>query len=187
MTLPIIIQVTRRKAIAPNLVDPLPLQPGTEEWNQGRAKSMSGERPIIDEVSPAEAYRLLESDSGTALIDVRTRAEWAFVGVPDLSELDRPLWPIEWVAFPNMARNQAFIDELTARMGGKLPARMFFICRSGSRSMAAAQAAAAALEGQGLAAHCTNVAEGFEGDLDRDGHRGRTNGWKARGLPWRQN
>lgn len=147
---------------------------------------MSNERPIIDEVDPAEAYRLLESDSKSALIDVRTRAEWAFVGLPDLSALGRPVWPIEWVAFPNMARNPGFIEELADRMGGKPLARLFFICRSGSRSMAAAQTVAAELGAQGVAAHCTNVAEGFEGDLDQDGHRGRGNGWKARGLPWRQ-
>ena len=148
---------------------------------------MSGDRPIVDEVDPAEAYRLLESEPETALIDVRTQAEWAFVGVPDLSALGRPFWPIEWVAFPSMAQNPAFIDELAARTDGKRPARVFFICRSGTRSMAAAQLVAAALAEQGVAAHCTNVAEGFEGDLDRDGHRGRVNGWKMRGLPWRQN
>ena len=51
----------------------------------------------------------------------------------------------------------------------------------------AAQMVAATLSGKGLAAHCTNVAEGFEGDLDQDDHRGGVNGWKARGLPWRQN
>ena len=51
---------------------------------------MSGGRPIIDEVDPAEAYRLLESNPETALIDVRTCAEWAFVGLPDLSALGRP-------------------------------------------------------------------------------------------------
>ena len=148
---------------------------------------MSGDRPTVDEVDPAEAYRLLESHPGTALIDVRTRSEWAFVGSPDLSALGRPLWPVEWVAFPSMARNPAFVDELAARMGGKLPARLLFICRSGNRSMAAAQMVAATMAEQGVAAHCTNVAEGFEGDLDQDGRRGRVSGWKARGLPWRQN
>ncbi len=148
---------------------------------------MSGDRPIVDEVDPAEACRLLESDPDTALIDVRTRAEWAFIGVPDLSALGRPLWPVEWVAFPSMARNPEFVSELAARTDGKWPARLFFICRSGNRSMAAAQLVAATLAEQGVAAHCTNVAEGFEGDLDQDGHRGRVNGWKVRGLPWRQN
>lgn len=147
---------------------------------------MSGDRPIVDEVDPAEACRLLESDPDTALIDVRTRAEWAFIGLPDLSALGRQLWPVEWVAFPSMARNPEFVRELAARMDGKPPARLFFICRSGSRSMAAAQLVAATLAEQGVAAHCTNVGEGFEGDLDQDGHRGRVNGWKVRGLPWRQ-
>jgi rhodanese-related sulfurtransferase len=154
---------------------------------RGQVAAMSGARSIVDEVDPAEACRLLESDPDTALIDVRTRAEWTFTGLPDLSELGRPVWPVEWVAFPSMARNPEFADELTARMEGKPPARLFFICRSGSRSMAAAQLVAAILAEQGIAAHCTNVAEGFEGDLDQDGHRGRVNGWKERGLPWRQN
>jgi len=143
--------------------------------------------PIVDEADPAVAYALLETDPNAALIDVRTRAEWAFVGVPDLSALGRQIWPIEWVGFPDMAPNRAFLDELSARMGGRKPSRMFFICRSGSRSMAAAQSVAMALVQQGIDAHCTNVAEGFEGDLDQDGHRGGMNGWKARGLPWRQN
>ncbi len=143
--------------------------------------------PIVDQVDPATAYNLLEADPNAALIDVRTRAEWAFVGVPDLSALGRQIWPIEWVGFPDMAPNRGFVDELSARMGDGKPPRLFFICRSGSRSMSAAQSVAAALAQRGIDAHCTNVAEGFEGDLDQEGHRGSTNGWKARGLPWRQN
>jgi rhodanese-related sulfurtransferase len=148
---------------------------------------MSGDLPTVDEVDPAEAYKALESDPDAVLIDVRTQAEWAFVGRPDLSASGRPLWPVEWMAYPDMARNPRFVSELTARMDGKLPTRMFFICRSGARSMAAAQSVAASMAEQGAAVHCTNVAEGFEGDLDQSGHRGRMNGWKLRGLPWRQN
>jgi rhodanese-related sulfurtransferase len=148
---------------------------------------MSGTGPTVDQVDPAEAYAILESDPASALVDVRTRAEWAFVGVPDLSGLGRPFWPVEWVSFPTMARNERFLAELSERMEGEVPNRMLFICRSGSRSMAAAQTVAAALSEQGIAARCTNVAEGFEGDLDGGGHRGRLGGWKARGLPWRQN
>lgn len=147
---------------------------------------MRGSGPIVDEVDPATAYELLQSRPDTALVDVRTRAEWSFVGVPDLEATGRPLWLVEWVRFPDMTRNAAFLDELAARMGDSPPGRLLFICRSGSRSMAAARAVAAALEGEGIAAHCTNVAEGFEGDLDAEGHRGSTSGWKTRGLPWRQ-
>ncbi len=148
---------------------------------------MSAAEPIVDEVDPATAYRLLKSRPDIALVDVRTRAEWAFVGVPDIRETGRPLWMVEWVSFPAMAQNTDFLDELAEQMGESPPGRLLFICRSGSRSMAAARAVAAALAGQGVAAHCTNVAEGFEGDLDAEGHRGSVNGWKTRGLPWRQN
>ena len=147
---------------------------------------MSGARPIIDEVDPVAAYCLLETRSDTALVDVRTRAEWAFVGVPDVEATGRPLWLVEWVSFPAMERNAAFLDELAEHMGDHPPGRLLFICRSGSRSLAAARAVGAALAGEGIAAHCTNVAEGFEGDLDAAGHRGGTSGWKSRGLPWRQ-
>jgi rhodanese-related sulfurtransferase len=147
---------------------------------------MQAVRPIVDEVDPAAAYRLLETDSATALIDVRTRAEWAFVGVPDLSGTSRPLWLVEWARFPAMNQNPAFLEELGTQMGESVPRRLLFLCRSGARSMAAAQAVAASLAERGIEVHCSNVAEGFEGDLDAEGHRGRKNGWKARGLPWRQ-
>lgn len=147
-------------------------------------------RPTVDEIDPVAAYRLLESQADAALVDVRTRAEWAFVGVPDISMTGRPFWRVEWIGFPGMTHNPGFLDELTAHIdadrGGGVPERLLFICRSGARSKAAAETVAAALARSGIAVHCTNVAEGFEGDLDAEGHRGRRSGWKARGLPWRQ-
>lgn len=143
-------------------------------------------RPIVDEVEPVTAYRLLDSTRDSALVDVRSRAEWTFVGVPDIAATGRPLLLIEWARFPGMARNAAFLDELAASMRSGLPARLFFLCRSGTRSMAAARAVADGFAAQGVWLHCTNIAEGFEGDLDSDGHRGTLNGWKVRGLPWRQ-
>ena len=141
---------------------------------------------IVDELGPQESYTLLTELPSSALVDVRTRAEWAFVGVPDIAELGRPFWPVEWVSFPDMRPTTDFVDRLTAQAGGTLPERLFFICRSGARSMAAAHAVANAMQAKGQAMHCTNVAEGFEGDLDAKGHRGSRNGWKVRGLPWRQ-
>lgn len=142
---------------------------------------------IVDALTPQETWTCLaESDASFALVDVRTRAEWAFVGVPDLSDLDTPFWPLEWVSFPAMAPNTRFVDQLVETAGGTLPERLFFICRSGARSMAAAQTVAGAAQAMGRPVHCTNVSEGFEGDLDAEGHRGGLNGWKAHGLPWRQ-
>jgi rhodanese-related sulfurtransferase len=152
---------------------------------------MAGEAGIgVDAVDPTTAFDLLKSDSDAQLIDVRTRAEWTFVGLPDLAGLGRQVWPIEWVTFPTMTPNPGFLDQVAAiarQSGGKMPSRMFFICRSGARSLAAAQAVASGFGADSGLRACTNVAEGFEGDLDHDGHRGRMNGWKARGLPWRQN
>jgi rhodanese-related sulfurtransferase len=87
---------------------------------------------------------------------------------------------IPWQIFPAMQRNPAFVDQL--REAGFTPEHhLFFICRSGVRSLAAAQAAIEA----GFP-HAFNVADGFEGPPDAEGHRGRISGWKADELPWRQ-
>ncbi|MEM7422245.1 MAG: rhodanese-like domain-containing protein [Pseudomonadota bacterium] len=141
----------------------------------------------IDEVTPDDALQALIHNGQSALVDVRTRAEWAFVGLPDIGCAGKSVLPVEWVTFPTMTPNSRFMEQLEEAVDGSMPDRLFFICRSGARSMAAARAVAAEMDARGLAIHCTNVAEGFEGDLDSSGHRGRVNGWKARGLAWRQN
>jgi rhodanese-related sulfurtransferase len=143
-------------------------------------------RSIVDELTPPDAHSILAEDHGSALVDVRTRAEWAFTGMPDLSALGKDVVGVEWVSFPSMTPNPQFFEEVLAKSGGTLPDRLFFICRSGGRSMAAARAVAAESEAAGRPVHCTNVAEGFEGDLDDRHHRGSRNGWKVHGLPWRQ-
>jgi rhodanese-related sulfurtransferase len=128
-----------------------------------------------------EAWALLARESGAQLIDVRTAAEWNFVGLPDLSPLGRRTICIEWQSFPSGAPNPAFVAEASAALDGRKDAPVLFLCRSGARSRAAAIAMTAA----GFA-RAYNVAGGFEGDLDGERHRGTTNGWKASGLPWTQ-
>ncbi|MEL6198490.1 MAG: rhodanese-like domain-containing protein [Pseudomonadota bacterium] len=147
----------------------------------------------LDEVTPDEAYRLLREEDSVRLVDVRTRAEWSFVGLPDLVDASKRVWPVEWVVFPTMAPNPHFMTQLTecAAADGGMPRQLLFICRSGQRSMAAAHAVAAwiadgGFRDDGAPVRLSNVLEGFEGDLDGDAHRGRQNGWKARGLPWSQ-
>jgi rhodanese-related sulfurtransferase len=148
---------------------------------------MSGQDSApVDELPPPDAHAALGADPASMLVDVRTRAEWAFTGMPDLSALGKDVLAVEWVSYPSMAPNPRFYDEVLAKAGGSLPGRLFFICRSGARSMAAARAVAAESAARGQPVRCTNVAEGFEGDLDGDRHRGTLNGWKAHGLPWRQ-
>ena len=135
--------------------------------------------PQEADLSPSEAWDLLSADPAAALVDVRTRAEWSYVGVPDLSPLGRSAVLVEWVLYPDGEPNVAFMDELSAA-GLAAGAPLIFICRSGVRSKAAAAQAARA----GYA-KVYNVVEGFEGSLDAEQHRGSA-GWKAAGLPWRQ-
>lgn len=137
------------------------------------------EHGYAGDVAPNEAYAALESDPDAVLVDVRTAAEWTYVGLPDLQDLGKQVVCVEWERFPDGGRNQGFIDEL--HDAGLAPdAAVYFLCRSGVRSRAAAVAATAAGLGPAY-----NVSDGFEGPLDPAGHR-TVSGWKADGLPWRQ-
>jgi len=131
--------------------------------------------------NPAETYEALSRDSEAELIDVRSEAEWTFTGVPELSSIGKQPLFLAWQSFPGMQQNLAFVERLSAALAGKEDKPLYFICRSGGRSQAAAMAMTAA----GFS-RCYNVAEGFEGVPDEEGHRGTVNGWKGRQLPWRQ-
>lgn len=147
--------------------------------------SRGGPAPI-GTVNPSEAWDRLGQGRNAVLVDVRTRAEWSFVGVPDLTGLDRAPVCVEWAVYPDMSKNPRFVAALMEKLGGSVPSEFYFICRSGARSMRAAEAVAEYLSAAGQEAALFNVSEGFEGDLDPQGHRGDLNGWKARGLAWRQ-
>lgn len=144
----------------------------------------SEQRLGVGDVEVLEVWSRLAANSSALLIDVRTQAEWAFVGLPDLSAVGKQLIAIEWQMFPSRRLNPSFTGQLGSeleRLGAGTDTDLFFLCRSGGRSLAAARAMAAA----GYRA-CHNVAGGFEGPPDDKGHRGSTAGWKAAGLPWRQ-
>lgn len=130
--------------------------------------------PYAGALTPIEAAALIQAHPGSSLVDVRTRAEWEWVGRIPGTVL------IEWNNWPGGGRNGEFERELLARVPEKAHP-VLFLCRSGGRSHHAA--ATAAKLGYPLA---FNVLEGFEGDKDADGHRGRLNGWKVAGLPWAQ-
>ena len=135
---------------------------------------------MVDNVPPTQVWEALKSDPKAQLVDVRTEAEWTFVGLPDLSPAGKQAVLIQWQVFPDMHVNADFADQL--KQAGFTPDQhLYFICRSGQRSLAAAQEAQAA----GFP-HAHNVAEGFEGPPNGSGHRGTVAGWKARNLPWRQ-
>ena len=122
---------------------------------------------------PGEAHQILQQAPRAKLVDVRTRAEWDYVGrIPGAVE-------IELLTYPGNRPNPSFVAELERQVDKQ--ALAMFICRSGGRSHNAA-----ALAMQAGYAECYNVLEGFEGDKDAAGHRNTKGGWRAAGLPWVQ-
>ncbi len=132
------------------------------------------------DVSAKDAWSKLAADAHAVLVDVRSDAEWTFVGLPDLSSVGKSPVLVPLQVFPGMKPNPDFAAEVARAIPSK-DAPIYFICRSGGRS----RTAAIALSALGYK-QCFNVAGGFEGDLDVERHRGNAGGWKAAGLPWVQ-
>lgn len=129
--------------------------------------------PYAGALTPREAHEIWHAAPGAKLVDVRTRAEWDYVGrIPGAAQ-------IEILTYPGNRPNPAFLQELEQQVDKEL--LVMFICRSGGRSHNAAMLATQA----GYDA-CYNVLEGFEGDKDPHGHRNTLNGWRVAGLPWIQ-
>lgn len=138
------------------------------------------EETYAGDLSARKAWDLLSENPKAQLVDVRTDAEFAYVGSPDLSSLGKEVLAVQWKIFPDMDINPEFVDQVSSS-GVDKDAPLLFLCRSGVRSLGAAEAMTAA----GFR-ECYNVAGGFEGDRDAEGHRGTVAGWKVDGLPWRQ-
>jgi rhodanese-related sulfurtransferase len=137
---------------------------------QERARELG--LPYAGALTPQEAYQVWQLAPGARLVDVRTRAEWDWVGrIPGAIE-------IEWISYPDSRPNSHFLSQLKQEVDRE--ALVMFICRSGIRSHQAAALASSAAQRE-----CYNVLEGFEGAVDANGQRGRIGGWRHAGLPWR--
>jgi rhodanese-related sulfurtransferase len=122
-------------------------------------------------VLPAEAHALMQA--GAKLVDVRTKPELLYVGrIPGSAT-------VEWQTYPGNRENPEFLGELAAVAAKDEP--IMFLCRSGARSHAAADAATRAGWKEAY-----NILEGFEGDKDALQHRNSVSGWRKAGLPWTQ-
>ena len=136
---------------------------------QTRARELG--LPYAGALTPKEAYEIWRAGPGAKLVDVRTRAEWDWVGrIPGAEE-------IEWMSYPTNQPNSHFLAQLKQQVDPE--ALVMFICRSGARSHNAAS-----LASQAGYTEAYNVLEGFEGDKDANGHRGKIGGWRFAGLPW---
>ena len=124
------------------------------------------------DLTPELAWQWVQ-EGRALLVDVRSDAEREWVGwVPGALGL-------AWKQWPGMALNPQFDAGVQQAQASGKP--LLMLCRSGVRSIAAAQKATE------LGAQAYNILEGFEGDPDPSGHRGLLGGWKHRGLPWKQN
>ncbi len=132
------------------------------------------------EIDPKDVWTRLGAEANAVLVDVRTAPEWSYVGVPDLTGVSKKPVLNSWQVYPSTTPEPDFADKLIA--AGLTPDQpIFFLCRSGVRSLAAARVMTA----RGFK-HCFNITGGFEGDVDAQKHRGKLAGWKFAGLPWTQ-
>ena len=142
----------------------------TDLLQLAQARGRDLDLPYAGALTPREAFDVWQLAPGSRLVDVRTRAEWDWVGrIPGAIE-------IEWMSYPDSRPNSHFLAQLRQQIDRE--SLVMFICRSGVRSHhAAALASTAGIE-------CYNVLEGFEGDRDASGQRGKVGGWRLAGLPW---
>ena len=134
----------------------------------------------IKNVTSIECFNKLSEIFNSYLIDIRTKPEWEFIGVPDLSSLNKKTIFISWCVYPEMKINSLFENQIT-ESNIKKNDNIFLICRSGNRSFDAAEL----LTSRGFT-NCFNVKDGFEGEIGHYHQRSTINGWKYCKLPWKQ-
>ena len=128
---------------------------------------------------PKMAVERLQNNPQALFVDVRSRAEYKYVGYPENSIL------IPWIDDPDWKPNpEAFSGAVMQELDGRenlSDTEIILICRSGFRSNEALKC----LENKGFT-QVSHVASGFEGDLDENDHRGNLNGWRHDGMQWSQ-
>lgn len=128
-----------------------------------REKAQQAGLQYAGDISPQNAWMLFSSGIAE-LVDVRTESELHHVGyVPGTKH-------VEWLKSEDLRKNLRFIRELISLTGKEDV--VLFLCRSGKRSVVAAEAASQ--EGY---RNAFNVLEGFEGDGNPQ------KGWLHLGLP----
>lgn len=144
-------------------------------------------------LSSKDAYDVLKKEADKILfLDVRTRGEVAYTGMPTDADFNVPLKftskKHQWSDKKNMFKmtpNSHFVEAATQRLqqkGLSKTDKVFVMCRSGGRSAKAADA----LTDAGFT-QVFSVIDGYEGDTVKSGdQKGKRtiNGWKNSNLPW---
>lgn len=143
----------------------------------------------VNTVTSQEAYSfLVEHPQKYFLIDVRTAAEWEFVGVPSLPNNSKPIF-VEYLTYPSWSKNSNFLNGTISALKESpsfdlSTSQVIFMCKTGGRSIRGATEFANAYP----MLQVLNIDHGFQGDLNtKDSHRNELNGWVASNLPYTQN
>jgi rhodanese-related sulfurtransferase len=139
----------------------------------------------FEDVTPQDAYTMATTDANVFILDVRTPAEWLWVGHPGANKLDEGAalagkvinvsYKIDYKG--GMIINPSFMSDVSELLNGSDNPTLITMCRSGKRSVAAATL----LEENGF--NALNMITGFQGGKDAAGYR-TVSGWAIDGLPY---
>ena len=140
---------------------------------------------MVENIKSKEAFDLLKEDELAVLIDVRTKKEHLAVGIPDLRELGKETYIIEWKNSILPGSGKRFLNDFNKNLVHREDGKYIFICRSGIRSNFAALTVEESFKSGNYNGKCFNVEDGFEGYEQSLGYLQNPTGWKKLGLPWK--
>ena len=139
---------------------------------------------MVENINSKEAFDLLKEDENAVLIDVRTNKEHLEVGIPDLRDIGKDTFKIEWrnSIFPGSGKR--FLNDFNRNLSHRGKGKYLFICRSGIRSNFAALTVEESFKSGNYNGMCFNIEDGFEGFEQPSVYTHNPTGWKNLGLPW---
>ena len=139
---------------------------------------------LVENINSKEAFDLLKEDKNAVLIDVRTIKEHLEVGIPDLREIGKDTFRIEWKNSILPGSRKRFLNDFNKNLSHHDEAKYLFICRSGIRSNFAALSVEESFKSGNYNGMCFNIEDGFEGHEQPSVYPQNPSGWKNSGLPW---
>ena len=112
-------------------------------------------------ITAVDAFDFLSKKVDSYLIDTRSDIEWKSTGIPDLSSINKETYLINWQSELSLTFFEQYKKFLLTTFNQK--DSLFFICRSGSRSLMAAKFAI-----EFGFEHCFNIYDGFDNENNQN-------------------
>ena len=112
-------------------------------------------------IKAIDAFDFLSKKVNSHLIDTRSDIEWKSTGIPDLTSINKRTYLINWDPFIDQTFFEKYKKFLLTSFNQK--DSLFFICRSGSRSLMAAKFAI-----EFGFEHCFNIYDGFDNENNQN-------------------